>query len=382
MPVDKFCRMLSIAIKMLLHNKTRSISTIVGITFAFFLSSAQVGLMVGWCNTCTAIIRHANVDVWVMADHTPAFDYGTPIPRQRLYQVRSVPGVAWAESMFMGWMFWRRPDGRVTNIELVGVDDGLVGAPWKMADQAVNVIFDPDSVIIDTLYQGQLGVERLGEEVEIGDRRAVVHGFSKDVRTLTAAPFVFTSVDAGVKYDLRYRADEITYVLARCESGVTPEQLRDAISAELHSGQVLTSTEFVWKTIRYWMLETGLGITVITTAVLGLVIGTVIIGQTLYSITNDHLPNYATLLAIGFGRGQLVCIVLIQAIVLGVIGIVIGSTILGRVSALSQTTPIPIETRPDVLGGIVIVLLGSCVVASLLSVRSIFRIDPVSVFRN
>jgi putative ABC transport system permease protein len=374
--------MLSIAFKMLLHKKSRSISTIVGVATAFFLSAAQIGLLIGWCHTCSAIIRHAGVDVWVMADQNPAFDYGTPIPRGRLYQVRSVPGVAWAETMFMGWMFWRRPDGRVINIELVGIDDGLVGGPWVMTENEPAVVLEPHSVIVDDLYRTQLGVSQIGEEVEIGERRAVVRGISKEVRTLTAAPFVFTSVNSAIQYDVRYRPDEITYVLARCEPGVTPGQLREAIAAETPDGQVLTTSEFVRKTIRYWMMETGLGITVITTAILGLAIGTVIVSQTLYAITNDHLSNYATLLAIGFGRSQLASIVFIQAIVLGVIGITIGSALFGRVSQLTQTTPIPIETTPVIFGAVMAALLGSCIAASFLSVRSIFRLDPVSVFSN
>lgn len=367
---------------MLLHNKVRSISTIIGIAVAFFLSAAQVGLMVGWCNTTSAIIRHADADVWVMAEQNPAFDYGTPIPKQRLYQVRSVLGVASAECMFMGWMFWRRPDGRMTNIELVGLDEGLVGAPWLMADQDVSVIQDPDAVIVDTLYSKQLGVQHIDDEIEIGDRRAVVRGFSQDVRTFTAAPFVFTSLDSATKYDVRYRDDEVTYVLARADQGVSPEQLRDAIAAEVPSSQVLTSQQFATKTISYWMLETGIGITVITTALLGLIVGTVIISQALYAITNDHLPNYATLLAIGFARLQLVSIVMIQAAFLGIAGIVIGSVMFGRVSLLTQTTPIPIETTPIIFGAVLAALLGCCFAASFLSIRSIFRIDPVTVFRN
>ena len=57
----------------------------------------------------------------------------------------------------------------------------------------------------------------------------------------------------------------------------------------------MTSSEFVLHTMKYWMLpDTGLGLTVVTTAALGLVVSTVIISQTLYAITNDHLGNYAT----------------------------------------------------------------------------------------
>ena len=374
--------MVAISLKMLLHNKVRSLSAVVGIAVAFFLSAAQVGLMVGWCNTIAAIIRHAQVDVWVMAHQNPAFDYGTPIPRQRLYQIRSVPGVAWAESMYQGWVFWRRPDGRMTNVEMIGLDDSLVGGPWAMAENASSVVHEPHAVITDTFFRDQLGVHEVDDEVEIGDRRAVIRGFSREVRTFTAAPFVFTSVTSALSYDPRYRTDEITYVLARCEPDASPAAVRDAIAQEVPSVQVLTTGEFERKTILYWMLETGIGVTLILTAMLGMVVGTVIISQTLYAITNDHLPNYATLLAIGFGRAQLISLVLIQALALGTIGIVLGSFLFGQAAQLSQATPGPIETTPAIFGAIMAAFLASCITAAAFSLRSIFRIDPIQVFRN
>lgn len=374
--------MIGVAIKMLLHSKVRSISTLLGIAVAFVLSAAQLGLMVSWCNTVSAIIRHADVDVWVMAEKTPAFDYGTPIPDVRLYQVRSVPGVAWAETMFMSWMFVRQPDGRMTIVELVGIDDGLAGAPWSMSASEASVVLEPDAIIVDKLYAKQLGVSRIGDEVEMSDRRAVVRGFSEGVRTITAAPFVFTSIQSAVEYDPRYGDDEVTYVIARCDEGTSPEKLRDAIAQSVPAVEVLTTRQFVERSLSYWLFDTGLGLTVIATAILGLIVGTVIISQALYAITNDHLPNYAMLLAIGFGRFQLIVIVMVQAIVLGIIGIAIGSAVFGRMSTLSQATPIPIEMIPAVYAGIVAVFLASCVAASFLSLRTIFRIDPVSVFHN
>jgi hypothetical protein len=89
----------NLAVEMLMYSKSRCMSAVIGITVAFFLCAAQVGLLVGWCNTTSAIIRHADADVWVMAKEICAFDYGTAIPENRIYQVRSIPGVAWAEGM-------------------------------------------------------------------------------------------------------------------------------------------------------------------------------------------------------------------------------------------------------------------------------------------
>lgn len=251
-----------------------------------------------------------------------------------------------------------------------------------MAENDASVLLEPDAIIVDRLYARQLGVSQIGDEVEMSDRRAIVRGFSEGVRTITAAPFVFTSIQSALEYDPRYRDDEITYVIARCEAGTSPEQLRDAIALAVPSVQVLTTQEFVERTLSYWLFDTGLGLTVIATAILGLVVGTVIISQALYAITNDHLPNYATLLAVGFGRWQLIAVVMVQAALLGIIGIAIGSTVFGRLSLISQATPIPIEMTPLVFGGIVLIFLACCLAASFLSLRSIFRIDPVAVFHN
>ena len=154
---------------MLLDRMPRFLLTVAGVGVAFFLSASQIGLLVGWCNTNSALIRNSGADVWVMAPQTPAFDYGSAIPRNRVYQVRSVPGVAWAEGMFIAWNTWRRPDGRRVAIQLVGLDDSSVGGPWAMRAGRVDDVHQSDTVVVDELYQDLLGVEGIGQEVEITD---------------------------------------------------------------------------------------------------------------------------------------------------------------------------------------------------------------------
>ena len=169
----------NIAWKMLLYKKSRFAMTTAGIAVAFFIRASQVGSLVGWCNTCSAIVRHAGVDVWLMAKRfTPAFDYGTAIPRRRVYQARSVRGVVSAEGLFMAWNVWQRPDGRHINIELVGLDQGSLGGPWDMKEGAVAVVHRPDTVIVDELFLDALGVGGVGDEVEMIRRRAIVGGVS------------------------------------------------------------------------------------------------------------------------------------------------------------------------------------------------------------
>ncbi len=372
---------LTLAFKMLWHNQPRLLLTVLGVGVAFFLAAAQFGLLVGWTNTNSALIRHANVDLWVMAEQTPAFDYGTAIPRQRIHQALSVPGVEWAEGLFMGWEIWQRGDGRRVNVELVGLDKSNVGGPWAMRDGKLGCVHVAHQVIVDELYLGPLGVKQVGENFEMIGERTVVGGISQGVRTFTASPFIFTSIEQAIRIDKRYHAEEITYALVRCAPGADVAAVQQEMRKRIAHVEVLTSNEFAVRSAKYWMLETGVGITVVITAVLGLGVGVVITSQTLFAITQDHLPNYATLLALGFRRSSLVVMVLVQSLTLGVCGVVAGSALFFSAVLASARTPIPLETTPLVYAGLVAVSLLSCLVASVMSLRSIFKIDPVSVFR-
>jgi putative ABC transport system permease protein len=129
------------------------------------------------------------------------------------------------------------------------------------------------------------------------------------------------------------------------------------------------------------MLETGVGLTVVLTAVLGVVVSVVVTSQTLANVTQEHLGNYATLLALGFSRVQLVSCVLLQGLLLGVLAAYLGSLAFFAASRLSARTPIPLETTPPVFAGLVLLSLVFSASSSYLSVRAMFRIDPIHVFR-
>jgi putative ABC transport system permease protein len=250
-----------------------------------------------------------------------------------------------------------------------------------MKEGTVAAVHHPDTVLVDELYLNALGVEKCGQEFEMIGERAVVGGITDEVRTFTASPYVFTSIESAIRYDKRYRPDEVTYVLARCAKGYTPEQVRDSIARYVPHVEVLTSREFALRTMKYWMLETGVGTTVVVTAVLGLLVGALIMSQTLFAITQEHIANYATLVALGFSRPRLTAIVLVQSLILGGGGIALGSQFFFLASRASATTPIPLETTGPVFAALVAISLASCFLASFASVRSIFRIDPISVFR-
>jgi putative ABC transport system permease protein len=372
----------NLAVKMQLHNKTRLGFTTAAISLAFFLVVAQFGLLVGWIRMNSAIIDHAGVALWVMARQTPAFDYGTGIPWRTIFRARNIPGVARAEGMVQGWANWQCPDGRRVNVEVIGLDQQCLGGPWAMHEGTVSAVHWPDAVLVDALSCAKLGVNKTGAAFEIEGRRAVVEGICMDVRSFTASPFVFTSLDASRRFDRRFADDEIAFVLVRCEPSADVAGVQLEMRRRMPELDVLTTAQFARRTVKYWMLETGAGITVVVTALLGLVVGTLIMSQTLFATTQDHRANYAMLLAVGFERRQLGLIVLAQSLVFGLLGIAGGSILFFPASAASASSPIPIETTPLVFAALATTALASCLAASLMSVRTIFNIDPVAVFHQ
>ena len=365
---------------MLIHNSSRLVFTVFGVATAFLLAAAQLGLLVGWTNTNTALITHANADIWLVAEQTPAWDFGTAIPRQLIYKARSVAQVRWTRGLFVAWNNWQRPDGRYVSVSLVGLDSDALGGPWQLLQGDMRVIHRPETIIADELYLPLLQLQRLGDSAQILGNRATLGAISQGIRTFTASPHIFTSIEQALRYDQRYRDDEITYVLVACEKGADIHAVQARLREHIKGVEVLTSREFAKRSASYWMLETGAGITVIITAILGLLVGAVITSQTLFATTQEHLSHYATLLAVGFERRTLANVVILQSLLIGVAGILVGGLLFIPAALASARTPIPLELTPLVLLALIIIFLITCLLASVLSLRSVFKLDAVVVF--
>ena len=81
---------------------------------------------------------------------------------------------------------------------------------------------------------------------------------------------------------------------------------------------------FRQRSLDYWLFETGAGSALIAGALLGIIVGVVIVAQTLYASTKDHLNEFATLRALGASAGYIHRVILMQAILSAVIGYVLG----------------------------------------------------------
>ncbi|UZP67539.1 ABC transporter permease [Desulfovibrio mangrovi] len=372
----------TIAWQNLFHDKIRLSVTLIGIVFAVVLITVQVGLFLGFVDTISGVIRHSGADVWVASKGVKNFDIAMPMSEGKLYEVRSVSGVAKASPMIVHFALWKKKGGGQESIEVVGFDmtTGL-GGPWNLIQGHTEMLDAADTVFLDHLYLERLGVERIGQEAEIEGKRARVVGLTSGIRSFTTSPYVFTAFKNAPKYT-PVTPEQLTYVLVKAEKGLSPETLRDRIRQQVPHVDVFTSAEFAKKTEHYWMFSTGAGVSLLLAALLGFIVGMVVVAQTLYATTLDHMAEFATLKAMGAPNSFIYKILILQAIISASLGYGCGMIICMYIVKLNTGGDAAILLPQDVALGMLGLTIIMCVTASFISIRKVTTIDPAIVFKG
>src|SRR6201984_1444949 len=114
------------------------------------------------------------------------------------------------------------------------------------------------------------------------------------------------------------------YVLVRVDKRYATSDVQLSLKQRLPEVDVLTQDEFARKSRRYWTIKTGAGGAILTAAVLGFLIGLVVVSQTIYANTMENIEEYATLKALGAPKSLVARIVLTQALICGAVGSILG----------------------------------------------------------
>ena len=374
--------MVPLARRNLLHDRTRFLVTVTGIAFAIVLVIVQLGLFLGFTETTSSVIAHSHADLWVMARGVQYFEVGFPLAERKLYRILSDADVASAEKCIVQFAVWKRPDGARKNIEVIGFNprNGM-GGPWNISEGSAGDLRQDDTVMLDEFYRRELGVERIGDTVEINGVRARVAGFTRGIRSFTTTPFVFTSFKNALDYT-RSRADQTIFILVRAAAGANLAGLRRRVVATVPDLDVYSRQEFARRTRNYWLFTTGAGIALLVAAVLGLVVGAVIVAQTIYAITVDHQRDYGTLKAIGASNRFVCAVILKQATISAVVGYVAGMAIGLTIVRLSRSWGAVVRVPWQLAAAMLALTLLMCWSASLISIQKVMRLEPAAVFKE
>src|SRR5262249_15234717 len=355
----------TLAFRNLFHDRIRLAVTMVGILFSIVLVAVQLGLYLGARNIIVYMIERSEGDLWVMAYGTKNFEEGQPINARERYTALSVPGVAKAVPLIVSFTDWRKPTGGSTLVVVIGADaeDGGL-KPWNVVEGDVSGLGARDAVMVDRTYLEELGISGVGGTAQVGAAGGRVARLTEGIRAFTVTPFVFTTLNRARQL-ADMPSDNITYVLAKVRPGANVEKVRDELRAQLPDSEVLTRAEFRSRSLTHWLFATGAGVALLGGAILGLIVGTVIVAQTLYSSTKDHLAEFATLRALGSSKSYINKVILMQAGLSALIGYGLGMTIALTIVYLSEHTALPIVMSPGLAALLLALTFIMCAVSAL-----------------
>jgi putative ABC transport system permease protein len=327
-----------------------------------------------------AMLDQAEADLWIVPLGTKSFDDPTFLIGHEKYAILSTPGVESVEELVVAFANWHKPKGGITAVLLIGSDhmNGNL-KPWNIVEGSINDLRAPSSIAVDDTYFADLGVTKIGDVAEINDTRVKVAAVTHGIRSFTTLPYIFTSL-ARARALTGATVNQATYVLVRLAPGADVEKVRADLTVRLKDREVMEQAEFRQRSVDYWMFQTGAGASLISGALLGLIVGIVIVAQTLYASTKDHLPEFATLRALGASAGYINKVILIQALLSAVIGYGVGMSVTMLVVRAAKDTTMPVIMTPGLAVVLFVLTIGMCALAAVSAIFKVTRIDPAGVF--
>ncbi|HZO44511.1 MAG TPA: ABC transporter permease [Xanthobacteraceae bacterium] len=369
-----------LASRNLLHDRLRFVATVIGIVFSMVLVTVQIGLFLSFDRMVTTMIDRASADLWIMPRGTKCFEDSSMLDERERFRALSINGVAAATPLLVGFAEWRLPSGGSTPVIIIGTDMRAPGLhPWNLVAGSLEALAVPDAVAVDQTYFERLGTTGLGDSAEIRDQKAQVAAVTRGIRSFATTPYVFAPIERARAY-MGTDPNKATYFLVRLAPNAHLASVRSRLRLSLTDAEVLTTAEFRRRSASFWLFGTGAGAALFAGALLGIIVGTIIVAQTLYASTKDHLNEFATLRAIGSSAKYIYKVIIWQALISAVVGFCIAAGIGFLIVKTTAESALPVIMTPGLTVGLFVLTVVMCVLSAIAAIVQVTRIDPAMVF--
>ncbi len=374
---------LKIAFKLLVNDRGKFATLIVGITFAVFLMVQMTSVFAGILTKASATIINIGASVWIMDPAVNNPLNSIQLPDYILDQVRSIKGVNYAVPLYSGASLVKLADGTYQPVSILGLDDSsLVGRPELLQGKIEDIFADNGFIVVKDEEFPKLGNPAIGTTFELNDHRGVVVGIAKVATSgLFGMPTLYTTFTRAIQYIPSPRFT-MAYIL------VEPKTTQDIqhIKAEVaRSGYLaLTNKEFQQRIANYYKYQTGVGTNILVMTMISFLVGLSICGQTFYTFVLENMEKFGALKAIGAKSYELVYMILFQALSTGITGYGLGiglSSLLITVAKRKVPNYAANITYFNLSMAFAMVLV-IVAFSSYIAVRKVIKIEPFEIFRG
>jgi putative ABC transport system permease protein len=362
---------------------------VAGVAFAVILIFMQLGFRGAVYESATRYHRSLDYDIVLLSPKTPFVGIPEGFTRRRLYQALAAEGVAAVSPVYIAQAFWKNPWERgVRNIVVVGIDPTRRSFLRADIQRQLGEIRVPDVVLFDARSRPEYGpvAERFrnGETVsaEVNDRRVSIGGLF-ELGTSFGIDGTLVTSDLNFLRVFPFRAPGVIDLgLIQLGPGADLNLVRAGLERTLERDVlVMTRAEFIEREARYWSSTTPIGYVFGFGAIMGLIVGAVIVYQILFADVSQHLREYATLKAMGYSNRFLSSVVLQEAMFLSLLGYAPGTlATLALYRVTEDATRLPLELGSGRALAVLGLTLAMCGGAALMALRKVRSADPAEVF--
>ena len=389
MPGRRLISPVRLAWRQLRHQSIRLLVAIAGVSFAVILMLMQLGFASALYASAVRVHDTLRADVILISPVSLNLSGMRGFPRVRLYQALSIAGVSSVTPLYCAIPVWKNIDtARNKDIFLIGIDPNQDVLDLPGLTVSREALREPDVVVFDRASRPEYGpvpdALARGDKVavEIANRRVQVVGLFQLGTSFGYDGVVVTSELNFQRIMPGHGRETIELGLIRLQPGTDAMAVRNALDDVLPSDvEVLTRQQYADREIAYWADVTPIGFITSFGALMGFVVGSVIVYQILFADVSDHLSEYATLKAIGHTDLYLAGVVVSQAVMLAVLGFLPGMGVAHRLYRLTEdATQLPMRMS----AGTGLLVLGltvlMCAAAGMLALRKVQSADPAEIF--
>lgn len=377
--------MISVAFKMLIGNRAAFIGVIFGIFLAVLLISQQSAIFLGLLSRSYRIVtKISQPNIWVIDPATRGEDQIRAMPKNYLEYVKSNPNIEWAVPVNYLLLPLSTSSGSFKIAEVYGIDDATkIGAPILLQGQ-ISDLHHQGAIILDENSANDLLAKRLphgkkiplnlGDTVEINGQRAVIVGIAKTSPGFFPQPIIYTLNNQFLKFS---GSNRIEYIAAKTRDNANVDQVLQQINS-YPKVLGLTRDEMASRMANHF-LKTGILINFGLSVALGLIIGFSISGQIFYSMTIHNINYYALIKALGGTKKTILLMIVTQALIVGVIGYIlgIGATLLWGLAIKNTTLAFEFPWQLMLFTAVFSLII--CIFTVCISIRKLFNLDPQSL---
>lgn len=383
--------MFRLALKMLIGNRASCLGVIYGVFLATLLVSQQSAIFLGLvARSYRLVTDNPLADIWVIDPATESEEKVRAIPEGYLDLVRGVVGVEWAEPIQFAYLPLVTSSGMFETCKLYGVDEaGWIGLPHRIVEGNIQDMRRNDAVIVDFhsaqtllanhLPDGSVRPLRVGDSLEINQKRALVAAIGRVTPGFYPQPQLFTSHDKFL-YFSGLPANRIQFIAVKAIPGANIDTVIQQIESHVPL-KALSKDHFAWR-ISKSFLQTGILINFGLSVALGILIGFTIAGQVFYIMTLQNRSYFALIKAVGGNQQLLARMVVVQVFLVGAIGYLLGTgaTLLWGWAVRDTTLTFLFPWQLLVFTGFIVLTI--CSFTAGVSLRKMAATDPKMLMGN